>query len=60
MINLYDWFVSFGLILESGSKEELDQSIVLARFMRSISELQFMGFIKPTARKADHNKKVKE
>ena len=55
-INLCDWMDSFAaLVTPSGlsKKNEVDPEI-RARFMRGISELQFLGFIKPTKRKTDH------
>ncbi|KAI7876829.1 hypothetical protein K492DRAFT_134816 [Lichtheimia hyalospora FSU 10163] len=55
MINLYDWFVAFGCILEREKRtERLDEKEVQARFVRSVAELQFLGFIKSTQRKTDH------
>lgn len=50
MINLYDWFVAFGCILEREKrppKQSLEENEVQARFIRSVAELQFLGFIKP-------------
>lgn len=51
MINMYDWFVGFGSILE---QRKLSQQEILARFIRSVRELNWLGFIKPTQRKSDH------
>ncbi|KAF9101100.1 Origin recognition complex subunit 3 [Mortierella sp. AM989] len=104
MINMYDWFTAFGMILERGvgveskgeedndekgarssgrtkkrakaqskkttkkktgdehdgaKKESLDQKEVQARFISGVAELQFMGFIKPTNRKTDHEASMK-
>ncbi|KAJ2955962.1 hypothetical protein NQZ79_g8120 [Umbelopsis isabellina] len=55
MINLYDWFVAFGCVIEreKGNKK-MDENEVQARFIRSVAELQFLGFIKATQRKTDH------
>ncbi|KAH8551885.1 origin recognition complex subunit 3 N-terminus-domain-containing protein [Umbelopsis sp. PMI_123] len=55
MINLYDWFVAFGCVIEreKGNKK-VDENEVQARFIRSVAELQFLGFIKATQRKTDH------
>ncbi|XP_059475378.1 origin recognition complex subunit 3 [Neocloeon triangulifer] len=60
-INLYDWLQSFNLIVERGGKHDDDEeedckisTKTQARFTQSIADLQFLGFIKPTARKADH------
>ncbi|KAG0192427.1 Origin recognition complex subunit 3 [Apophysomyces sp. BC1034] len=57
MINLYDWFVAFGCILERERRPtstKIQENEVQARFIRSVAELQFLGFIKPTQRKTDH------
>ncbi|KAI9318682.1 origin recognition complex subunit 3 N-terminus-domain-containing protein [Dichotomocladium elegans] len=55
LINLYDWFVAFGCILEREKRSDrLEEKEVQARFVRSVAELQFLGFIKPTQRKTDH------
>ncbi|KAI7862220.1 origin recognition complex subunit 3 N-terminus-domain-containing protein [Spinellus fusiger] len=55
MINLYDWFVAFGSVLEREKREtSLEEDEVQTRFIRSVAELQFLGFIKPTQRKTDH------
>ncbi|KAI8977503.1 hypothetical protein BDF20DRAFT_875241 [Mycotypha africana] len=57
MINLYDWFIAFGCIIEREQrpiKQKLEENEVQARFIRSVAELQFLGFIKPTQRKTDH------
>ncbi|KAJ3011166.1 Origin recognition complex subunit 3 [Thoreauomyces humboldtii] len=63
LINLYDWFVAFGTVLEKeggdsrkggagGGGPARDE--IQARFVKTIAELQLMGFIKPTTRKTDH------
>lgn len=92
MINVYDWFESFALVLEEqqrdaeGENEEEEEVLetpskhqtgkagskpkpaketdaekeekwgmeVQARFIRGLHELDFMGLIKHTGRKADH------
>lgn len=85
MINVYDWFESFQLVLETqhehlkradddaqkGSPrkgkgknrkrqdvneddEEKWKLQVQARFMRALHELDFLGFLKHTGRKAEH------
>jgi origin recognition complex subunit 3 len=87
MINVYDWFESFAVVLEnqrrelvSGEEESApptkkgkertkqdkstreetveDQGMwdmeVHARFIRAVHELDFIGLIKHTSRKADH------
>ncbi|XP_046392236.1 origin recognition complex subunit 3 isoform X2 [Ischnura elegans] len=57
MINLYDWLQAFSTIVNSdaddGKEVQVDVNMQ-ARFMQSVAELQFMGFIKATKRKADH------
>jgi origin recognition complex subunit 3 len=96
MINVYDWYETFAVVLESqkrhrknrsksngdssktitprtgkgkgkqrqdadamdedeeGEDEEKWKMEVQARFMRSLHELDYLGFIKHTGRKADH------
>lgn len=55
MINLYDWFVAFGCVIErEKGNQKVDENEVQARFIRSVAELQFLGFIKATQRKTDH------
>ncbi|CAO3680019.1 unnamed protein product [Rhizopus stolonifer] len=57
MINLYDWFIAFSSIIKKEQrlqKKELGEDEAQARFIRSVAELQFLGFIKPTQRKTDH------
>ncbi|RKP34654.1 origin recognition complex subunit 3 N-terminus-domain-containing protein [Dimargaris cristalligena] len=53
LINLYDWFVAFSSIKEGDPRHPSPKELQ-ARFVRGISELQFLGFIKPTTRKTDH------
>ncbi|TPX61349.1 hypothetical protein PhCBS80983_g01183 [Powellomyces hirtus] len=65
LINLYDWFVAFGAILEKEKDDGLEgdegeedaahrRQHIQARFVKAIAELQYMGFIKSTTRKTDH------
>lgn len=57
MINLYDWLQAFVDRMENSDLKDLNDSkrkLMQALFFRSITELQFMGFIKPTNRKVDH------
>ncbi|TFK75724.1 hypothetical protein BDN72DRAFT_454306 [Pluteus cervinus] len=87
MINVYDWFESFQLVLETqrkkskkapsgkgasptkargkgkGKRQEVEDNEetevqwrieVQARFVRALQELDYLGFIKHTGRKADH------
>lgn len=69
LINVHDWYESFGMALENqkqhqreveGENEEADEEEeewkmhVQARFMRALHELDYVGLIKHTGRKADH------
>ncbi|KAG1375953.1 hypothetical protein G6F60_008619 [Rhizopus arrhizus] len=57
MINLYDWFIAFSSIIEKEQRAKnkpVEENEAQARFIRSVAELQFLGFIKPTQRKTDH------
>ncbi|XP_078617874.1 origin recognition complex subunit 3-like [Branchiostoma floridae x Branchiostoma japonicum] len=62
LINLYDWLQAFVMLVHSGeendgagtSKQNKVDEVLQARFIRAVSELQFLGFIKPTKRKTDH------
>lgn len=56
MINLYDWLIAFGTIIEKETTTGVgpDHAMIQSRFLRAIDELQFLGFIKPTSRKTDH------
>ncbi|XP_064594696.1 origin recognition complex subunit 3-like [Liolophura sinensis] len=59
LINLFDWLQAFVTVItpleddEDSEKQEIDP-VLQARFIRAVSELQFLGFIKPTKRKTDH------
>lgn len=60
LINLYDWLQSFITIMEPESadkedaKKETVNPLLQAQFIQGVSELQLLGFIKPTQRKTDH------
>ena len=54
LISLHDWIQSFHVILD---KKKISNEIH-AKFIRSVSELQFMGYLKPTKRKTDHVAKL--
>ncbi|KAJ2855482.1 Origin recognition complex subunit 3 [Coemansia erecta] len=58
LINLYDWFSAFSSVVEKDTKRPRSttpsQSEMQARFMRTVEEMRFLGFIKPTQRKTDH------
>ncbi|ROT85018.1 putative origin recognition complex subunit 3-like [Penaeus vannamei] len=57
LINLYDWLQAFISVVDpeadTSNKKAIDQKLQ-ARFVQGVSELQFLGFIKPTRRKTDH------
>jgi len=63
LVNLYDWMRAFHAVVtsqdlvEGGEGEEISE-LTQARFIRAISELQFMGFIKPTKKKIDHAQRL--
>ncbi|XP_041352594.1 origin recognition complex subunit 3-like [Gigantopelta aegis] len=58
LVNLYDWLNAFTSVVTSDKENQTEDpnssSILQARFIRAVSELQFLGFIKPTKRKTDH------
>lgn len=70
MINLADWAVQFREVVGGGLDEEDEEDEterekgeqrakeVQARFVRSASEMQFLGLVKSTNRKKDHVIKV--
>ncbi|XP_058031311.1 origin recognition complex subunit 3 isoform X1 [Ahaetulla prasina] len=59
LINLVDWLEAFSTVVtaarntDSTIKNQTDD-IIHARFIRAVSELEFLGFIKPTKQKTDH------
>lgn len=66
LINLFDWLCSFVAVVDPkaaeklanqeggrGSKDDIDPTLH-ARFIQAVSELQLLGFIKPTQKKTDH------
>ncbi|XP_045195815.2 origin recognition complex subunit 3-like [Mercenaria mercenaria] len=57
LINLYDWMQAYLTVVQP-EDEDIDsneQSQQLqARFIQAVSQLQFLGFVKPTKRKTDH------
>ncbi|OZJ02637.1 hypothetical protein BZG36_04165 [Bifiguratus adelaidae] len=53
LINMFDWFTAFKAVLGHGH-ESKDERRIQARFISSVAELQYMGFIKYTNRKTDH------
>ncbi|MBN3301733.1 ORC3 protein, partial [Amia calva] len=61
LINLYDWLEAFATVVTAAEGEELDSAeaakvdeVKHARFIRAVSELEFLGFVKPTKQKTDH------
>ncbi|XP_060608989.2 origin recognition complex subunit 3 [Anolis sagrei] len=59
LINLVDWLEAFSTVVkaadntDSSVKDQIDD-ITHARFIRAVSELELLGFIKPTKQKTDH------
>ncbi|KAM6186655.1 origin recognition complex subunit 3 [Rhynchocyon petersi] len=60
LINLVDWSEAFATVVtaaemnaDSTVSEEMSE-IIHARFIRAVSELELLGFIKPTKQKTDH------
>ncbi|XP_076304798.1 origin recognition complex subunit 3 [Tachypleus tridentatus] len=69
LINLYDWLQSFKMVKMANDSKKMTQVLkekrknkkqdghdltLQAQFVQAVSELQFLGFIKPTKRKTDH------
>ena len=63
LINLYDWLQCWLSIInndmDNDDPDSVDEGKVVsdqmhARFSRAVSELHFLGFIKPSKRKTDH------
>ena len=55
LICLHDWIQSYSSSLDGGKKISNETH---ARFIRAVSELHFMGYLKPTKRKTDHVAKL--
>uniref|UniRef100_A0A8D0KFZ6 Origin recognition complex subunit 3 n=1 Tax=Salvator merianae TaxID=96440 RepID=A0A8D0KFZ6_SALMN len=59
LINLVDWLEAFSTVVlvaentDSTAKDQIDD-VIHARFIRAVSELELLGFIKPTKQKPDH------
>ncbi|XP_074547777.1 origin recognition complex subunit 3 isoform X2 [Halichoeres trimaculatus] len=61
LINLYDWLEAYATVVsaaegnspDSGDFGKVDD-VKHARFIRAVSELEFLGFIKSTKQKTDH------
>ncbi|CAN9502077.1 unnamed protein product [Ophioblennius macclurei] len=61
LINLYDWMEAFSTVASAAEQQDSDSDgcggvdqVHHARFIRSVSELEFLGFIKSTKKKTDH------
>ena len=65
-INLFDWLRCWIAIVTNGAEEHAPDASgkmvvnprLQARFSRCVSELQFLGFIRPSKRKTDHVEKL--
>ncbi|CAL7940147.1 unnamed protein product [Xylocopa violacea] len=61
LINMHDWLQAF-LIVKDPTNAEKDQRDVdpqlQARFTQAVAELEFLGFIKSSRKKADHVKRL--
>ncbi|XP_044277636.1 origin recognition complex subunit 3 [Varanus komodoensis] len=59
LINLVDWLEAFSTVVTAAEnpnstvKDQMDD-VTHARFVRAVSELELLGFIKPTKQKTDH------
>ncbi|XP_061600272.1 origin recognition complex subunit 3 [Cololabis saira] len=61
LINLYDWLESYATVVSGAEADRPDSEasgkvdeVRHARFIRAVSELEFLGFIKSTKKKTDH------
>ncbi|XP_077394747.1 origin recognition complex subunit 3 isoform X2 [Festucalex cinctus] len=61
LINLYDWMQAFSTVVSAAEGNDPDSDnfgkvddVKHARFIRAVSELEFLGFIKSTKQKTDH------
>ncbi|KAK9533746.1 hypothetical protein VZT92_008846 [Zoarces viviparus] len=61
LINLYDWLEAYATVVSAAEGNEPDSDdfgkvddVKHARFIRAVSELEFLGFIKSTKQKTDH------
>uniref|UniRef100_A0A3Q2YE56 Origin recognition complex subunit 3 n=1 Tax=Hippocampus comes TaxID=109280 RepID=A0A3Q2YE56_HIPCM len=60
LINLYDWMQAYSTVVSAAEGNDPDSDNfgkvddVKARFIRAVSELEFLGFIKSTKQKTDH------
>ncbi|NXK95658.1 ORC3 protein, partial [Formicarius rufipectus] len=61
LINLVDWLEAFSTVVMAAEAPNADTApsdqvddIIHARFIRAVSELELLGFIKPSKQKTDH------
>ncbi|MBN3294448.1 ORC3 protein, partial [Polypterus senegalus] len=58
LINLYDWLEAFATVVSATEGNDTESPVIddvkHARFIRAVSELEFVGFVKPTKKKTDH------
>ncbi|XP_070274212.1 origin recognition complex subunit 3 isoform X1 [Myotis yumanensis] len=61
LINLVDWSEAFATVVTAAEKTDANSitseernDIIHARFIRAVSELELLGFVKPTKQKTDH------
>ncbi|XP_049918029.1 origin recognition complex subunit 3 isoform X1 [Epinephelus moara] len=61
LINLYDWLEAYATVVSAAEGNNPDSDnygkvdeVKHARFIRAVSELEFLGFIKSTRQKTDH------
>ncbi|KAK2825988.1 hypothetical protein Q5P01_020202 [Channa striata] len=61
LINLYDWLEAYATVVSGAEGNDPDSDsfgkvdeVKHARFIRAVSELEFLGFIKSTKQKTDH------
>lgn len=61
LINLYDWLEAYSTVVSAAESIDPDSEgfgkvdeVKHARFIRAVSELEFLGFIKATKKKTDH------
>ncbi|KAM8779431.1 origin recognition complex subunit 3 isoform 2-T2 [Rhynchonycteris naso] len=61
LINLVDWSEAFATVVTAAEKVDANSitseernEIIHARFIRAVSELELLGFVKPTKQKTDH------
>ncbi|KAM9155303.1 origin recognition complex subunit 3 isoform 1-T1 [Pangshura tecta] len=61
LINLVDWLEAFSTVVTAAEGTDPDSvatdhvdEIIHARFIRAVSELELLGFIKPSKQKTDH------